>query len=124
MKNLLTIGVLVSSLFIIGCTDVEVLTGPSINLGITSKSTDILSIISAGDKVTVQYSVTAGAKYSVQVYKFAATEPTKTLPLTAEEEIVTKIYNFSDLEDGLYDLTLTDISGKSVKKPLVIKRTN
>jgi hypothetical protein len=124
MKNLLTIGVLISSLFIIGCTDVEVLTEPSLNLGITSKSTDILSIISVGDKVTVQYSVTAGAKYSVQVYKFAATQPTKTLPLTAEEEIVTKIYNFSDLEDGLYDLTLTDISGKSVKKPLVIKRTN
>jgi len=122
MKNLLTIGVLVSSLFIIGCTDVEVLTEPSINLGITSKSTDILSIISVGDKVTVQYSVTAGAKYSVQVYKFAATQPTKTLPLTAEEEIVTKIYNFSDLEDGLYDLTLTDVAGVSVKKPLVIKR--
>jgi hypothetical protein len=122
MKNLLTIGVLVSSLFIIGCTDVEVLTEPSINLGITSKSTDILSIISVGDKVTVQYSVTAGAKYSVQVYKFAATQPTKTLPLTAEEQIVTKIYDFTDLEDGLYDLTLTDVSGVSVKKPLVIKR--
>jgi len=122
MKNLLILGVLVSSLFIIGCSDVDVLTEPSINLGATSKSTGIISINSVGGKVTVQYAVTAGAKYSVQVYKFAASEPSKTLPLTAEEQIVTKIYDFTDLEDGLYDLTLTDVSGVSVKKPLVIKR--
>lgn len=122
MKNLLILGVLVSSLFIIGCSDVDVLTEPSINLGTVSKSTGILSINSVGGTVTVQYAVTAGAKYSVQVYKFAATEPSKTLPLTAEEQIVTKIYDFTDLEDGLYDLTLTDVSGVSVKKPLVIKR--
>jgi hypothetical protein len=122
MKNFSILLVLVSSLFIIGCSDVDVLTEPSINLGSISKSTDILSVNSVGGKVTVQYAVTTGAKYSVQVYKFAASEPTKTLPLTAEEEIVTKVYDFTDLENGLYDLSLTDVAGKSVKKPLVIKR--
>lgn len=122
MKNILSI-VLIGLIFITaGCSDVEVLSSPDIKLGVTAKSTDILSVMSVGGKVTVQYAVTAGAKYSVQVYKFAATEPTKTLPLTAEEEIVTKIYDFTDLEDGLYDITLTDINGVSVKKPLVIKR--
>jgi hypothetical protein len=122
MKNILSI-VLIGLIFITaGCSDVEVLSAPDIKLGVTAKSTDILSVMSVGGKVTVQYAVTAGAKYSVQVYKFAATEPTKTLPLTAEEEIVTKIYDFTDLEDGLYDITLTDINGVSVKKPLVIKR--
>jgi hypothetical protein len=122
MKNILSI-VLIGLIFITaGCSDVEVLSAPDIKLGVTAKSTDILSVMSVGGKVTVQYAVTAGAKYSVQVYKFAATEPTKTLPLTAEEEIVTKIYDFTDLEDGLYDITLTDISGNTVKKPLVIKR--
>jgi hypothetical protein len=122
MKNLLSI-VLIGLIFITaGCSDVEVLSAPDIKLGVTAKSTDILSVMSVGGKVTVQYAVTAGAKYSVQVYKFAATEPTKTLPLTAEEEIVTKVYDFKDLEDGLYDITLTDINGVSVKKPLVIKR--
>jgi hypothetical protein len=122
MKNILSI-VLIGLIFITaGCSDVEVLSAPDIKLGVTAKSTDILSVMSVGGKVTVQYAVTAGAKYSVQVYKFAATEPTKTLPLTAEEEIVTKIYDFTDLEDGLYDITLTDINGASVKKPLVIKR--
>ena len=122
MKNFSILLVLVSSLFIMGCSDVDVLTEPSINLGSISKSTDILSVNSVAGKVTVQYAVTTGAKYSVQVYKFAASEPTKTLPLTAEEEIVTKVYDFTDLENGLYDLSLTDVSGVSVKKPLVIKR--
>jgi hypothetical protein len=122
MKNLLSI-VLIGLIFITaGCSDVEVLSAPDIKLGVTAKSTDILSVMSVGGKVTVQYAVTTGAKYSVQIYKFAATEPTKTLPLTAEEEIVTKVYDFKDLEDGLYDITLTDINGVSVKKPLVIKR--
>ena len=122
MKNFSILLVLVSSLFIMGCSDVDVLTEPSINLGSISKSTDILSVNSVAGKVTVQYAVTTGAKYSVQVYKFAASEPTKTLPLTAEEEIVTKVYDFTDLENGLYDLSLTDVAGKSIKKPLVIKR--
>jgi hypothetical protein len=122
MKNILSI-VLIGLIFITaGCSDIEVMSVPDIKLGVTAKSTDILNITSVGGKVTVQYLVTTGAKYSVQVYKFAATEPTKTLPLTAEEEIVTKIYDFTDLENGIYDITLTDINGVSVKKPLVIKR--
>ena len=122
MKKLLSI-VLIGLIFITaGCSDIEVLSTPDIKLGVTAKSTDILSVMSVGGQVTVQYAVTTGAKYSVQVYKFAETEPAKTLPLTAEEEIVTKIYDFTDLEDGLYDITLTDINGGTVKKPLVIKR--
>lgn len=122
MKKLLSI-VLIGLIFITaGCSDLDVLSTPDIKLGVAAKSTDILSVSSIGGKVTVQYAVTTGAKYSVQIYKFAAAEPAKTLPLTAEEEIVTKIYDFTDLEDGLYDITLTDINGGTVKKPLVIKR--
>lgn len=121
MKQLIAI-LFISSIFIYGCSDIEVLETPKINLGVTAKSTDITSVVSVGGKVTVQYVVTAGAKYSVQVYEFGKSDPTKTLPLTAEEEIVTKVYDFTDLPNGLYDLTLTDISGVSVKKPLVIKR--
>lgn len=122
MKKLSILLVSTLALFIIGCSDIDVIPTSELNLGTTSKSTDILKVTSVGGTVTVQYAVTTGAKYSVQVYKFAATEPTKTLPLTAEEEIVTKIYDFTDLEDGIYDITLTDVAGVSVKKPLVIKR--
>lgn len=111
-----------SSLFIIGCSDIDIIETPQVNLGVDSKSTNIKTIESVSGIVKVQYQLTTGAKYSVQVYKFAAVEPAKTLPLTAEEEIVTKIYDFTDLENGLYDLVLTDVSGTSIRKPVLIKR--
>jgi hypothetical protein len=122
MKKILILLTMLSSLFIIGCTDIEILESPQVNLGVNSKSTDIKTIESVNGIVKVQYQLTTGAKYSVQVYRFAAVEPAKTLPLTAEEEIVTKVYDFTDLENGIYDLVLTDISGISIRKPVVIKR--
>ena len=104
------------------CSDLEQFETTPINLGATASSTKILSVVSQGAKTTVMYNLTVGAKYSVQVYEFGKTEPTKTLPLTAQEEIVTKVYDFTDLPDGIYDLTLTDVAGVSIKKPLIIKR--
>ena len=122
MKNIISI-VLISLIFItVSCSDMDVLNTPDIKLGVASKSTSINSIVATGQTVTVQYSVTAGAKYSVQVYEFAGAEPKKTLPFTAETDIETKVYEFTDLTDGIYDLVLTDVSGESVKKPMVIKR--
>jgi spore germination protein YaaH len=120
MKNTILLLFVVLSLY--SCQDIEVLDTPQINMGVTAKKTQILSTVSTGSKVTVMYNLTVGAKYSVQVYPFAATEPAKTLPLTAEEEIVTRVYDFTDLPNGIYDLTLTDISGVSIKKPIIIKR--
>ncbi len=67
MKNLLSI-VLIGLIFITtGCSDLDVLATPDIKLGVTAKSTDILSVMSVGGTVTVQYAVTTVAKYSVQV---------------------------------------------------------
>ena len=111
-------------IFIIaGCSDLEQFeTTPQINLGTTSTSTNIKSIEAIGGKVTVKYTVTPSAKYSVQVFEFAQMEPKKTLPFTAVDSVETKVYEFSDLNDGLYDLVLTDISGTSIKKPLIIKK--
>ena len=120
MKNALVLLLFVAVFF--ACSDLEKFEDAPLNLGTKATSTEILSVTSTGGKVTAMFSVTTGAKYSVQVYSFAAIEPVKTLPLTAETEITTKIYDFSDLPDGLYDLTLTDISGVSIKKPLIIKR--
>jgi hypothetical protein len=114
--------IIFASLFLTACADVE-LPAPEINLGVApTNKTDILSVVTQGTKATVMYNVTVGAKYSVQVYEFGKTDPTKTLPLTAEETITTKVYEFTDLQDGIYDIILTDVSGVSVKKPLVIKR--
>ena len=104
------------------CSDLEQFETPTINLGVAPTKTNILSVVSIGGKVTAQFAVTTGAKYSVQVYEFGKTEPTKTLPLTAEEDIVTRVYDLTELKDGLYDITLTDVAGASIKKPLIIKR--
>ncbi len=104
------------------CSDLEQFETPAVNLGAAPTKTSILSVVSTGGTVTAQFAVTTGAKYSVQVYEFGKTEPTKTLPLTAQEEIVTKVYDFTDLPEGIYDLTLTDVAGTSIKKPLIIKR--
>ena len=49
-------------------------------------------------------------------------DPIKTLPFTAVDSVETKVYEFSDLNDGLYDLVLTDIAGTSIKKPLILKK--
>lgn len=122
MKNILLLFTFFAFIFILGCSDIEVIESQPINLGITSKKTDIATITSTGNKVTVQYLVTTGAKYSVQVYEFASTEPIKVLPFTADTDIETKVYEFTDLPNGIYDLTLTDINGISIKRPLIIKR--
>ncbi len=106
----------------VACSDLEQFETPTVNLGAAPTKTSILSVVSTGGTVTAQFAVTTGAKYSVQVYEFGKSEPTKTLPLTAQEEIVTKVYDFTDLSDGIYDLTLTDVAGVSIKKPLIIKR--
>lgn len=116
---------LVFILFIIltfACSDLEQFETTPLNMGATASSTKILSVVSQGSKATVTYNLTVGAKYSVQIYEFAAKEPKKTLPLTAQEEIVTKVYELADLPDGIYDLVLTDVAGVSIKKPLIIKR--
>ena len=120
MKNTLVLLLLLTIAF--ACSDLEKFESTPINLGAKATSTEILSATSTGGKITALFAITPGAKYSVQVYSFAAIEPVKTLPLTADTEITTKIYDFSDLPDGLYDLTLTDIAGVTTRKPIIIKR--
>lgn len=118
--NTLVLLLIITTMY--SCQDIEVLESAPINLGATSKSTQILSVLSTGTKATVTFNLTTGAKYSVQVYGFGDKEPRKTLPLTAQEEITIKVYDFTDLPDGLYDLTLTDVEGVTIMKPLIIKR--
>lgn len=120
MKNTLILLLLLTIAF--ACSDIEKFENAPINLGAKATSTEILSATSTGGKITALFAVTPGAKYSVQVYSFAAIEPVKTLPLTADTEITTKIYDFTDLPEGLYDLTLTDIAGVTTRKPIIIKR--
>jgi len=109
-------------LVIYSCQDLMNFEEKPINLGAIATSTQILNLVSVAGKVTATFDVTVGAKYSVQVYPFGSLEPVKSIGFTAEQPVVTRTYNFTDLPEGLYDLTLTDISGVSIKKPLILKR--
>ena len=115
---------IVTILAVYSCQDIEEMetAGAPLNMGVQASNTKIVSAITTGTTVKVIYNLTIGAKYSVQIYAFGDTEPRKTLPMTAAEEITTQVYNLQDLPNGLYDLTLTDVDGKTVKQPIIIKR--
>jgi hypothetical protein len=106
-------------MILVSCQDIEVLER-EIDLGATAKGTDITSIIVANKSTTIVANTTAGAKYSIQVYKFGNTEPVKTVGFTADSDATIKTINLSELPVGMYDLHLIDISGTIIKKPLIL----
>lgn len=106
-------------MILVSCQDIEVLER-EINLGTAAKGTDITSIIVSNKSTTIVANTTIGAKYSIQVYKFGETEPVKTVGFTADSEATIKTINLNELPTGMYDLTLTDIAGTIIKKPLIL----
>ncbi len=106
-------------MILVSCQDIEVLER-EIDLGATAKGTDITSIIVANKSTTIVANTTAGAKYSIQVYKFGNTEPVKTVGFTADSDATIKTINLNELPVGMYDLHLIDISGTIIKKPLIL----
>jgi hypothetical protein len=101
------------------CQDIEVLERET-SLGSNPESTDITSLVVESKQATIVAKTTVGAKYSIQVYKFGSTEPLKTVGFTASSAATIKTIQLDTLSRGLYDLTLTDVSGVTIKKPLII----
>jgi hypothetical protein len=101
------------------CQDIETLEKET-SLGSNPESTDITSLVVESKQATIVAKTTVGAKYSVQVYKFGNTEPLKTVGFTATSVATIKTIQLDTLSRGLYDLTLTDVSGVTIKKPLII----
>ena len=103
------------ALFIItGCTKVQSV--PRIDLGIASQQTTINSVnppMSTG-KITVDMSVTPGAKYSVQLTDMKG-EVKYSSGFTADNTVVIKQYNYSDIKSGDYYVVLVDIKGTEIK---------
>jgi hypothetical protein len=60
----------ISIVFLLSCEKFEVEQTPTIQLGSTSTSANILSIKTEGNKATVMAKTTPGAKYSLQLFKF------------------------------------------------------
>ena len=116
MKN--TIAVLLI-LMLAACQDIEVLE-KEVNLGAAPSATDISSLVVDGKQATIVANTVVGAKYSIQVYKFGSTEPLKTVGFTATSVATIKSIQLDTISRGLYDLTLTDVSGVTIKKPLII----
>ena len=101
------------------CQDIETFE-KEVSLGTTPNATDITSREVEGKQATIVANTVVGAKYSVQIYKFGKTEPFKTVGFTATSVATIKSIQLDTVSRGLYDLTLTDVSGVTIKKPLII----
>jgi hypothetical protein len=121
MKNKLIILGL-TLLLVLGCTNYEqeVIT-PQIDLGIKSTSTAIKSVILTQHTVTMEFSTTPGAKYSVQMVPFGAEQPYNKDKFTATSATTTRVYNLTEFPKNSYDFIFMDIDGKEVKFPIVVK---
>jgi len=108
-------------MFLAACTKVATPPTPGIDLGVTSQSTGIKSIVQTNNTVTAVFETTPGAKYSVQIVPFGKDVPVKKEGFTASESATQKIYNLDGLAKSDYDLIFIDISGKEVKHPIIIK---
>jgi hypothetical protein len=122
MKKLL-LTTLIVLLVIGGCQkiDVPIIKPQIIELGKTSTSTQINNITQVNNVFTIGYTVTTGAKYSVQIIPFGSETPVKTLGFTALTDTVTKTYDLNSLDKEDYDIILIDINGTETKRPIKIK---
>ena len=101
------------------CQDIEQLE-KEVSLGEMPVATDIKSLSVEGKQATIVANTTVGARYSIQIQSFGKTEPLKTVGFTATSVATIKTIQLDTLSRGLYDLTLTDVSGVTIKKPLII----
>jgi hypothetical protein len=120
IDRILGLGFLVA-LLALSCKKAVLQQPQIIDLGTTSTSTAIKSIVQKGNIVTAEFETTIGAKYSVQIIPFGSEIPSKKEGFTATEDITKKVYDLSELSKKDYDLVFIDISGKEVKYPIVIK---
>lgn len=118
-NKLLAAYLIIVIMFVVySCTKVDIPTPQVIDLGKVSNTTLIKSVSKSGNIVTVDYQVTVGSKYSVQIIPFGSEEPAIKQGFTADAELVTRTYDLSSLKKMDYDLVLTDIKGVEIKYPI------
>jgi len=119
MKKILVIMVI----FLSACTKVVNPPVLSIDLGKVSTSTSIKKVtpIVSNGNITVELSVTQGAKYSLQVTDLLD-EEVKTFGFTADDTIYIKKLDLTSLKNGDYNLVLINIAGKEVRSNIIIKK--
>ena len=114
--------VLMTLFTIYSCTKVDVPL-PEFNMGKESTSTAITNLSTAytSGKVTATFSVTPGAKYSIQLIDLKGDVKYAT-GFTADNSVVVKDLDYSDVNSGDYTIVLIDIAGKEYKRSLTIKK--
>jgi len=119
MKKLL----LITVMFLSACTKIANTPIPStaIDLGVKSTSTAISNLTQNNNIVTVEFSVTQGSKYSVQITPFNSFTPIVKDGFTATSSSVIKTYDLSKIAKSDYNLIFIDIDGNETKRPIIIK---
>lgn len=107
---------------VIACTKIDVPAPQVIDLGKESTSTSIVSLstVLIKDKVDVTMNLTPGAKYSLMLIDLN-NDVKKSTGFTADNTLVIKTLDYSDVKTGDYTLELIDISGKEYKRLITIK---
>jgi hypothetical protein len=114
--------ILTTVIFLAACTKVVNTPIPTaIDLGVKSTSTAIKGVKQENNVITVEFDVTQGSKYSVQITPFNSFTPVFTEGFTANSSSTVKIYNLSKVLKNDYNLIFIDVSGKEVRYPIIIK---
>jgi hypothetical protein len=72
-------------------------------------------------KVNMLINVEPNVKYNITVQSFNG-KIIKSLGLSSVNTVVERVEDFSNLENGIYDLILIDLKGNETKTPLIIKK--
>lgn len=109
-------------IFIISsCTKVQ--PTPEISLGRVATSTAIEKVepVITKGPITLTLNVTEGAKYSIQLIDLKGDVKYAT-GFTADNNLVIKKLDYSDVNSGDYAIVLIDIFGKEYKRQITIKK--
>jgi len=106
----------------IACTKVDIPAPQVIDLGKEATATAIVNLSTAmvSAKVNVTMNLTPGAKYSLRLIDLNG-DVKKATGFTADNTLVIKTLDYSDVKSGDYTLELIDISGKEYKRSITIK---
>lgn len=107
---------------VIACTKIDIPAPQVIDLGKEATATAIVSLstVLIKDKVDVTMNLTPGAKYSLRLIDLN-NDVKKSIGFTADNTLVIKTLDYSDVKTGDYTLELIDISGKEYKRLITIK---
>ncbi len=105
---------------LLGCNEPQIVLDEPIGLGANPELNAIVSYKFVEKTAYVVAKTTIGAKYSLQLHDISAKEPLKTKGFTATEQESTLVIDLSSVPRGIYDLTLTDVSGNTSKLPINI----